>query len=305
MRKKIPGLTIQCRRPGTFSPVDEQSPAMKDLIKIDSHPIFTHADDLQMLCRPLACLGITYFSRVVIHENNAFSALANNPRFVSHYLENQYYNVDIHHAAKDPNNRLILWDSIEIFGKSAQMHHEASSLGVNHTFTIIRSVGSEKHYNHFAIDRPGSQINQIYLTHLDLLEKFAEYFSEQVARSASLRNAHIITFDDAPTPQPAFVLPENSQDQRQQFLEILKQQSNNQGNFLEVLQSLPPQQFRCLQILMNGASIKEVARQLMLSPRTVEHHLEKIRKSLGVRTNRKLVSALLSSRVFPLVALGI
>lgn len=282
---------------------------MRNSKKILTHPIFTQAVDLHELCKPLARLGITYFCKVIIHSNGAFSALTNNPRFAKHYLENQYYNVDIHNAARDTKNQFILWDAIDIFGKSAKMHQEASALGVNHTFTIVKSVGDEKHYYHFAADKPGRQINQIYLTYLDLLEQFTTYFNEQINTDPSLRKFHTMTFSDILLPEPEFHLLCNHALYRQQFLDSLRQlpkkqtvnvmEQSDDAVIMQAMLMFPPQQMKCLQILLRGASIKEVARQLMLSPRTVEHHLEKIRKKLGYQTNRKLVSALLSSRGFP------
>lgn len=54
---------------------------------------------------------------------------------------------------------------------------------------------------------------------------------------------------------------------------------------------LSTQQSRCLILLAEGKSTKGIASQMKLSPRTVEHYLEKIRQYLGCVTSHELMSA--------------
>jgi DNA-binding CsgD family transcriptional regulator len=44
---------------------------------------------------------------------------------------------------------------------------------------------------------------------------------------------------------------------------------------------------------MAGQSIKQIAITMNLSPRTIEHYLEKIRQMLGCRSNRELITSYL------------
>lgn len=52
---------------------------------------------------------------------------------------------------------------------------------------------------------------------------------------------------------------------------------------------LSQQQSRCLQLLARGKSAKEIAVEMKLSHRTIEHYLEKIRKLLGCTSNKELI----------------
>ncbi len=54
---------------------------------------------------------------------------------------------------------------------------------------------------------------------------------------------------------------------------------------------LSPQQSKCLLLLMKGKSAKQIAREIKLSHRTVEHYLERIRKLLDCSSNRELMAA--------------
>ncbi|MBI2785243.1 MAG: helix-turn-helix transcriptional regulator [Legionella longbeachae] len=53
---------------------------------------------------------------------------------------------------------------------------------------------------------------------------------------------------------------------------------------------LSPQQSRCLLLLSEGQSLKGIAHKLNISARTVETHLEKVRRMLGCSTGKELIS---------------
>jgi DNA-binding NarL/FixJ family response regulator len=57
--------------------------------------------------------------------------------------------------------------------------------------------------------------------------------------------------------------------------------------------TLTAQEARIAQLVGSGASNAEVAAQLYLSPRTVEYHLHKIFRRLGVSSRTQLARALL------------
>src|SRR3990167_5573464 len=161
---------------------------------IDQHPSITCHQDISEICRPLQKLNITYFCHVNINDQR-FSALTNNPGFHRHYLNNEYYNADIHMA----NNQLIkdyfIWDSVERDGKSLQMHQEASEFGVRHTFTIYEKNHLGNNYYHFATNLTEKSITQVYLKNYDLLKLFIMHFSNHVSQSKLLSSAYEIKFD--------------------------------------------------------------------------------------------------------------
>lgn len=49
------------------------------------------------------------------------------------------------------------------------------------------------------------------------------------------------------------------------------------------------QQSRCLRLLIQDKSAKEIAAEMKLSYRTIEHSFERIRKLLGCTTNKELI----------------
>ncbi|MDF1758169.1 MAG: LuxR C-terminal-related transcriptional regulator [Legionellaceae bacterium] len=52
---------------------------------------------------------------------------------------------------------------------------------------------------------------------------------------------------------------------------------------------LPLQRSLCLLHYLSGKTIKSIAKEMQLSPRTVEHYIEILRKELGCRTSKELL----------------
>jgi DNA-binding CsgD family transcriptional regulator len=57
------------------------------------------------------------------------------------------------------------------------------------------------------------------------------------------------------------------------------------------LTELTPQQLQIVQLVANGASNKDVARQLFLSPRTVDYHLRNVFAKMGITSRAELAHA--------------
>ena len=59
---------------------------------------------------------------------------------------------------------------------------------------------------------------------------------------------------------------------------------------------LTPQELRVALVVARGASNREAAAALFLSPKTIEFHLRNVYRKLGIRSRTELVRAMLSDR---------
>lgn len=252
-------------------------------MNIKKHPTFLYTDDILTICQPLLKLNINYFAHVHIDSSGCFSAIGNNPAFGEHYLTNQYYNADIHMAENNYFGRYIIWDAIERGGQSLKMHTEAAEFSVRHTFTIVEKDNSGSHFYHFANKDLSPAINQIYLTNLELLKLFINHFNYNVGQSKLLKSAYNFKFaldNDGPgfitTNKDNIIIPEF------EFRRELQLDSQ--------LQKLSKRQLDCLFFLSRGMTVKEIASNLHLAPKTVEHYLENIKLKLNCYSRSELIS---------------
>lgn len=267
--------------------------------KIIRHPVLIHASDIRDICQPLQKLNISYFAHVNIDRDGKFSAVSNNPEFHKHYLEQEYYHADIHLSGLSASTRFVLWIGLQCSGSSAQMNLDAEAFNVFHTFTIVDKDAVGENFYHFSTHIRDPAFNQTYLTNLDLLQMFIRHFNDKIGQSPQLSASYRIKFaleenkaDYAVNSGAA--LPE----QRLAFLNEIAQPTAGAKKSRIILihkESKKPvtisrQQMKCLDLLMEGHTGKEVAAKLHLSLRTVNHYLEHLRDKLGCKTSKELIA---------------
>src|SRR4051812_36656780 len=96
------------------------------------HPSLAHARDIEAICRPLQKLNINYFSHVYIDKDKQFSAICSNPAYCEYYIKNRCYNLDIHMADISVLGKYIIWDTLELTGKTAVENQIAEQFGIAH-----------------------------------------------------------------------------------------------------------------------------------------------------------------------------
>ncbi len=294
---------------------------MNDKNTILQNPTFVAASELKDICRPLEKLSISYFSHVRVTKSGELSIIGNNPEFIGHYLENEYYNADIHMAKKGALGSFVVWDAIERHGKSLQMHSEAATFGVQHTFTIVEQGRDYNNYYHFANNDTDQSINQTYISNLDLLKLFILHFNESVSQSSLLSHAHALSFhldeegEYSYSAQHNLLLPK---EKRVEFMNELRlnEFSNISKRLSSIIQTttrnyshedlpkepsttkyqpkvtlnqLSKREVECLHLTMRGKSAKQVSSELGISHRTVQEYLTNVKAKLGVASKSELI----------------
>ena len=252
--------------------------------KVSTHPALTHAQDVKTICQPLEKLNINYFAHGYIDKSNHLTAISSNPIYFENYLKNKHYNIDIHTARPMTLGDQIMWDAIELTGKCASETEEAKQFGVDHVFTLIEHEKNGTHYYHFASNKMGTAINQVYLNHIDLLKLFVCHFKEKTSTHKVLRQAYDLKFSIDEETEGFLIKGNASQLSSSGFLKDIKLSSAT----LPASKSLSIREMEILMWLHHGKTVNDIARILNLADITINKHIANIKEKSGCYTQFQL-----------------
>ncbi|WP_367608086.1 helix-turn-helix transcriptional regulator [Legionella sp. W05-934-2] len=244
---------------------------------LKQNPTFSEADTIAEWCRPLALLQIPYFCHAHIDKQNRLTFICNYPEFGCHYLENGFYQYDIHMKEDFRQSQVIVWDLFERSSKSRVMHDDFKAFGRGHTFTIVQPREDGCHYFHFASYDGTSGASQSYLQRLDVLEQFISYYLDKLSRSLSVQKKLAVkipldlslggySLENAPA-----ILDTND------FYQLTMHQRQHVNGGSEYLTL---GEISCLYWLALGKTMEETAILLDISPRTVKAHIHHAKEKL-------------------------
>ena len=264
--------------------------AISQLIK--QHPSMAWASEMAQVCKPLKSLGVTYFGHARIDKDGRLATNANHPTFLEHYYKHGYYNYDFHMGEQTKSQRYFLWDIVPRFGQTEILYNVAIEFGFSHTFTIIERENDEKNCYHFATKAGNTFMNDFYLQHIDLLEKFVSYFKDQLLINDRLNRAYqsicrVSTGKDGnyfiENNFPLTLDPENLSE----YLKAIDSTSTTGVNPADTIH-LTRREQQCAHYLLEGHTSKEIADQLHISARTVEVYFERLKKRFGSKNKIQL-----------------
>lgn len=247
--------------------------------------VIRHADRTKRAAEPLLSrFGIEYFTYHRIDQKGGYTVLVNHPGWAEHYVSERLYEEDPYlRTPKAFRSGLYHWneEGSEVYRNSILKKSNFDwDLGV----VLIEKREDSVEFYGFAANKARSNLNHLSLNHAEVLRQFGHYFKskfapvlqemeERVISLPSLKGADY--FRSSPT-KPLNAGP---------FLEELGLKNSE-------LTTLSTAEKRCINPLLNGLSNKEIGQQLNLSPRTIETHLESLKRKLNSTYKRDLFQKL-------------
>lgn len=252
--------------------------------KIIKHPALLYADDIKSICKPLSYIsGIDYFSHVQVDNKGRFTGLGTNPRFVEHYLQQDYFNCDSHLQKIENNVEFILQDSVTHFGKTKELFQDCKAFNVHHIFTILHREHDAINAYHFATSDLNNHVNEIYFKNIAFLQNFISYFNETVKENEKLQNAYQIKFS---INQDANY--ESGMGYTQDKINVQSLLQAIRVKRLHVLDEnqsyITERELECLLYLHLGKTADEIAQILTITERTVRAHINSLKSKLKCKT---------------------
>lgn len=251
---------------------------MKSQFKIETHTTFENATDINDICNPLFnAFHLNYFAYCQIRRNRQLTILISDPAWLKQFIKQNYYYQNRRklspgfHAWEDTQQTKTVNDFRENFN-----HYRG--------FYLVNQTEDYTETGIFAA--PANNINPIdrCVNHLDAIQQFMIYFKNQAAGLLEEANKHRLFLNEM---QPSETTPETDTFDEKHFKETITLK-NYRFHIGHQIVKLTAREFLCVQQYCRGLSAKEIAKQLNLSPRSVETYLAHVRLKLNCHSKRDL-----------------
>lgn len=157
-----------------------------------------------------------------------------------------------------------------------------------HGFTIIHNSGEEFECFCFLSNKDNPTINEFFIKHYNILEKFTDHFKDSFNDTILIKSLYYKTQYkygcDFHLPEKKLI---NSSDINDfsRTTGIDKGVLNIDGKFI----CLTDREKECLKLINEGLSLKGVSNRLLLSPKTIEFHLNNVKDKTGFLHKQDLI----------------
>lgn len=252
---------------------------MSDLLQLIKNYSVKHHKKIETICSPLVdCLDIPIFTYGFIEADGRFGYLTNKIEFNEYYfsqnlhLSNPYYS--------DP----AYFRSGHILLPCTQNEEAQKSLSkkfnADHIFLTIEANESKLEFFIFANENVDAGGGNHYLTRLNLLHKFQNYFKREAKDLIGKIRSDQFN-----------ILKERGKESFETIPSVpLASNDPKIHAFLKRVCGLSPQEIRCLEYFKQGKSAQATGALMGLSQCTVEFYFENMKNKLGCTSKYDLLN---------------
>jgi DNA-binding CsgD family transcriptional regulator len=229
---------------------------------ITTYPYFSYSQILNSLLEPISSQAdVQFLSFRRRYSDYTRFLICNNQDWAHNYYSRQFYLYGLF----ERNDQLVepgfyMWDHLKC-DPHGIYEHSRQKLNIAHGLTIFKRCQGYSDVFIFTSKPVNPTVNNFYLNKKDLFTNYINDFYQAFDSSFDFLSKN--TFYIAP---------------------------NNDFNL--DLNPLSPRQQDCALLMAKGLTSKEIARQLNLSPRTIEEHIAKLKGKFNAK-NRVQLSAML------------
>lgn len=254
----------------------------KEKFNLKKSVLLTSTTEIDEITDVLAIhFGITYFGYIKLFKDRTHFMLCNNPNWIEHFYQNYFEHGVFHKTIDAYTSGFTLWSTYE---DQTTFTASREYFDLAHGITLIEKQKDFCEFFTFGTTSNNEKIINFYLNNLDLLKRFSLFFKERgnlIINKANKDRLILPNCLKAQKNEDKEVIPTIiSEKIREEFIAFTT---------LKPSCSLTKKESLCLYYLSQGKSLKEVARQLNISPRTVESHLNNLKLKLGARNKTELI----------------
>ncbi len=232
---------------------------------------------------PLKQLGITYFAIQKVSVEGNWNIISSNPAWIEYSAGNQLFLYDP--SLINPNHY-----KSGIFFVNAHEHDDFRNIFCKHSegiwdlgnaLAIIEKNETECEFTFLSTAVKNKKIINTYLTKLNLLRQFKDYFKkENTSMFQQIEEYNV----DLKRINKSFFNTDN-------IIDIATDSDDANdlcNNFLFNILSIREKE--CVRYFLQGKTAKETAYSLGLSYRTIEEYFTNIKKKLGCKSKRNILT---------------
>lgn len=237
-----------------------------------NHLFLTAASDIDNIIAPLKAYDITYFAYVKSYADGSRVLLSNHLDDFQAYLTNKHY-LEGNTEARPQlyQKQAILWSTLP---KQHLYQFSRENFNIDHGLSIVEPGENYCEFFGFASTHEHPEVVNFYLNNLDIIKNFTNYFKEKADKIIKEAEQNKLIF-----PYHNDVIRTYSMKDLQTLLSDVK---------------VTQRQTDCINLLLEGATIKEIAARLKISPRTVETHIDLLKTKFHAQNKSELIIKLLS-----------
>lgn len=227
---------------------------------------------------PLKNYDITCFTYAKSYVNGSRIFLGTHPELLEEYLSQKYYMKG--NAESMPNNysqQAVLWSTLP----NQSCYQMARKFDIDHGIYLIYPNKDGCEFFTFASSTRFPQVINFYLNNFNILESFVFNFRERARKLIQQAESQKI------------VLPFSQQKIHSYKMNGLKKMQNAMlcdKAYLLKSEKLTIKEYNCLKLILSGLTTKEIAKELILSPRTIEDYINSLKLKFNARNKVDLIT---------------
>ena len=272
--------------------------SMTESILPEDHIIFRACEEIQAICDPFfKSSGLNFFVFNRTYKTDYMPGqpmkgfcLFNDVAWAEHFFKHDYRRrislLGVNEVGQFSGYKVLFFN---LFEDNAMLHNLRDYFSYDHGVLIVKQHKDYAEWYTFATSKDKPQMLSYYLNHFEELIQFILYFKHKA--SHLLKKAEGADF---PMPPPEYKLVNNLGANEVLFSQEGVWQNANKHFILfgDTCAELTPREKDCLQYLRQGFSAKLIARELSISPRTVEDYVRNIYQKLDCHSKAELLQKL-------------
>lgn len=219
---------------------------------------------------------IKYFGYIKTYSDSTHLSLSTSAEWMKCFYENFHPNGNFHKTMDAYHSGYFLWSQLPNQLSVNTLHNH---FNISHGIIIIKKYLDYCEFFGFAADPANHCILNWYLNNIDLLENFILYFKD--------KSKHLLQSAESdrlilPKQARIDLSDRNTNSVEEARISFLKETAIKNPH------GLSNRQFACVYYFAKGMTLKEIAKQLSISPKTVEHYLNFVKTKWKCRSRYEI-----------------